>query len=987
MSTDFATSRRYHRLRLTFFCSVNSFGFGGANGHCILESYDGPSRITNGVNGVTTNGHSLHISDEVDVHQTNGVHVNGHHQPEETTEKPSPIPPSEPPRTAIPFVFSAASDKSLIATLESTSSFLELEKVDLSSLAYSLATKRSALSRRVAISARSREELLNSLAKTIEAASGESPDAFASAAQASPHILGVFTGQGAQWPAMGSRLLEENPIAKEVIVNLDKSLSELAPSYRPSWTIAEALAPDSKYNIAEAAISQPLCTAVQIMLVDLLRAAGIKFRAVVGHSSGEIAAAYAAGFLTAHDAIRIAYLRGLFAKLSGGPTGAKGSMIAVGTDFEDATELCQVDDLIGRVSVAAHNSPTSVTLSGDADAIQVVQDVCEEEDKFCRVLRVDTAYHSFHMLRCSQPYLLSLEESNIQPTVPAPDSPEWFSSVRNEKMTVESQGINAQYWIDNMVKPVLFNSAIKTAIASVQQGLRYAVEVGPHPALQGPVTDSVSAATGQSIGYTGTLKRKGHDVEAFSDALGSIWCHLGSTQLDLGGFQQSSLSGRKIEVIRNLPSYPWDHDTHYWAEPRSGKLLSTQEGTFHDLLGLQTPDGLTDEWRWNNVLRLNELNWLSGHTLQGQVVFPATGYVCMVMEAAMQIAQGHSVQWIDVLDLEIRKAIALQDSGTETLLSVTNVTTVTPDTKFITGNFNIFSTASKDSTQLSLNCCGSVRISLGSDWDSRFSTRKDPATSTVSVDPDRFYDVMREEVGFGYSGPFRGIFEISRRLGFSTVKVRNTRFDEADTGLLFHPAMLDSALQGLNLAFCAPGDGRLWTLVAPTYCKRITLIPDLCGQKIGDEVSVDSTITDSRDTSPTGDIEVYSSDFSQKLVDIEGLKFSPLAPATAEDDRHLYQEAILCPERAQWSLVPDLKVYTEDEKIKSANAERAALYYLKQLYFAVPEAERSKLPSYRQAMIANAERIYWRVKNGEHKYAPASWADDTEEQIHEMMDR
>ncbi len=201
----------------------------------------------------------------------------------------------------------------------------------------------------------------------------------------------------------------------------------------------QLLADASVSRLSEAAISQPLCTAVQIVLVDLLKAAKVQLRAVVGHSSGEIAAAYAAGFLSATDAIRIAYYRGLYAKLAGSSRegGVKGAMMAVGTSYEDASEFCELGDFAGRIRVAARNSPSSMTLSGDEDAIQEAVSIFQDEGRFARQLRVDTAYHSHHMEQCAMPYLDALARCNI--TLGNGNGTKWFSSVvEGQVMTRDS---------------------------------------------------------------------------------------------------------------------------------------------------------------------------------------------------------------------------------------------------------------------------------------------------------------------------------------------------------------------------------------------------------------------------------------------------------------------------------------------------------------------------------------------------------------------
>lgn len=151
-------------------------------------------------------------------------------------------------------------------------------------------------------------------------------------------ILGVFTGQGAQWPSMSRELLSSSRVFRDSVQRLQKVLDECPDP--PSWSIKnELMASASDSRLQEAAVSQPLCTALQIGLVDLLKVSGVEFHGVVGHSSGEIGAAYAAGRLTARDAILIAYYRGVHAKLASGLNGSKGSMMAAGLDVEEAIDF------------------------------------------------------------------------------------------------------------------------------------------------------------------------------------------------------------------------------------------------------------------------------------------------------------------------------------------------------------------------------------------------------------------------------------------------------------------------------------------------------------------------------------------------------------------------------------------------------------------------------------------------------------------------
>ena len=314
--------------------SVNSFGFGGANAHAILEAYE----------------------------------------PAESTEVTAPLHP-----VYTPFNFSAASETSLRALLKAYSSFVSKnESIDLRGLSWTLNTRRSALTFRTSVYGSTATELSERLETRAEADTKVLNEISSSFPPTKPRYLGVFTGQGAQWQGMGAELLKGSPAVASIVDALDQSLSQLPDA--PSWSIKdEILAEGENSRVNEAAISQPLCTAIQIVLVALLRSAGISFEAVVGHSSGEIGAAYAAGYLSASDAIRIAYYRGVHLHLAHGLNAEEGAMLAVGTSFDDAQDLCKLPAFRKKIGIAASNSSASMTLSGDKEHIEWAKDVFDDE--------------------------------------------------------------------------------------------------------------------------------------------------------------------------------------------------------------------------------------------------------------------------------------------------------------------------------------------------------------------------------------------------------------------------------------------------------------------------------------------------------------------------------------------------------------------------------------------------------------------------------
>lgn len=309
------------------------------------------------------------------------------------------------------------------------------------------------------------EELCSKIDTLIQPSEGSQAIGIQSRTLDAPaRVLGIFTGQGAQWATMGKELIENSPYALKVVQNLDAVLQTLHEAVRPNWSLLGELTCDAADSRLDSAIvAQPLCTVVQIILCDILQSAGVEWNAVVGHSSGEIAAAYAAGHISQEEAVKIAYYRGNPGKHT--TVESPGGMIAVGTSFEDADKLCQSPTFQGRLCVAAINSSTSITLSGDRDAIEQAEELYKEQNKFARILKVDKAYHSTHMLPISAVYLAELDSCEIQPKSSA-NGVKWISSTFENRVMSNDEDIRGAYWRENMIRPVLFMQAVQGAVAA-----------------------------------------------------------------------------------------------------------------------------------------------------------------------------------------------------------------------------------------------------------------------------------------------------------------------------------------------------------------------------------------------------------------------------------------------------------------------------------------------------------------------------------------
>lgn len=954
--------------------SLNNFGFGGTNAHAILESYS----------------ESKHSA------------------------------PGAASTVLTPFVFSAASQESLRANLAAYLDYIDTHPdANVRDLAYTLRERRSTLPNRISFSATSLSNLGSkiqaSLAKDSSEAIGVRTWTAMSKGTSSSRIMGVFTGQGAQYARMGADLIESSQFARDIIEKLDDVLRELPEEDRPSWSLlAELLSDPSASRIGEAAISQPLCTAVQIMMVDILFVGNIRFHTVVGHSSGEIAAAYAAGFLSARDAIVIAYYRGLHCGKASSPKGkgVKGAMLAVGTSVEDATELCNDEEFFGRIGIAAVNSSSSITISGDEDAIAELEVILTDEKKFHRRLRVDVAYHSNHMLPCFNSYVDSLKRAGVK-AGPGDSRCTWFSSVFNGKPIESGEELGDVYWAENMTRPVLFSQAVTAAVSATftkgDDTPAVVLEVGPHPALAGPASQNINEVLQKKVPYHGTLTRGGDATSAFSDCLGFLWSHLDKASVSLSGCD-AALSGYdrqaqgQFNVLGDLPSYRWKHETSYWAESRRSRRMRLRDQTYHQLLGDVSPDSASHVLRWKNVLKPSEMPWLEGHQVQGQVVLPAAAYVSTAVEAARSLAKDKVISLIELSYFHIHNAITF-DQGDASVEVQIELSQVSVGPSHTTAFFTYSAALGGDSADLVLAADGRLRVSLCERTDDTASTRSPslvlPERRTqpphmIPVDPARLYGFMAG-LEYNFSDAFQSLVKLERKLGRATCVAKKARTSasvpEADD-LLIHPIDLDAAFQSVMLAYSYPGDDRLRLLHLPSSIDKIRIDPAALASR--EYVDEDTTLLDSMcprnggsgtasgedgNGGFSGCVSVYASGLPRAAIQVDQVRFKPVGAADSSNDRDVFYKMHWVPSQPDGNAAAAGVPVTDLDRSLVFVLSRIAAFYLRQFDEAVPQSHPARSESPLCHYLSYAHHMTNLLKRGEHKWAYQEWLNDTEQEV------
>ncbi|KAF2469547.1 uncharacterized protein BDR25DRAFT_356261 [Lindgomyces ingoldianus] len=927
---------------------VNSFGFGGTNAHIILESIDDQISKT--------------------------------------------CPADDCINSRGPFVFSAISPRALREFLESYRDLLIAEPlINLSKLAWTLSQNRSSFSNRVALTAKSTEELITKIDDSIRSLQQRMATIETTTRSGTGHgILGIFTGQGAQWPLMGRALLLHCATFASAIQKLDNFLHTLSSC--PEWNIADELrkAPVES-RVHEPAFSQPLCTAVQIGLIDVLYDSGLQFDMVIGHSSGEIAAAYAARCVSAEDAIQIAYYRGQAVAKPCAHDEQSTLMMAVSCSVREALNVCEDSRFVGKIFVAAHNSPSSTTVSGEAEALADAKEYLESQGISARMLRVGRAYHSPFMSAYSSQYLTDLQACCIR-YQPA-SGPAWISSVHGYPMDIASDSLNDMHWLDNLVNPVLFMEALEQAMED-HGPFPAALEIGPHPALESPIIHTVLKSSGSAIPHHGTLARGSDDFDALMEALAFLWSIENPPSIDLSKFWRACKGvGFKPPLrLKDLPNYPWDHSVSYWRESRISREFRLSGQPFHPLLGVQTSvfDG---QIQWRNILRIEHIPWVKGHVVQGEILFPAAAYCSMALDASLVISEGRTINMVVLEDVHFEAPLSLGDDqqGVEICFTLRKLNGEHDDTfasadKTLEAEFSCIAGKAGSSHSLRRMVRGKVRIRFGLPSPDLLPYSC-PSYSGLRCVPTQDVYHHLSTIGLEFAAMFQGLTSAHRRLHHAQVTAEKpmSRFH-------LHPVLLDWYFQSMLVAYAAPGDS-LWAPFLPQHIERIRLNPlawmnsDLVPQSVHIISDITAVLPSQENQSPVivGDIGVASLNASRTELQIEGLKCVALFASPPQDDCMLFSQMAWKPCISNGIVLDyDARKHFDVDTALVEACERISLYFFKQLRILVADYE---VPTQHRPLFDFIDYLLPTVKEGKHPTAKAEWFQDDIKTIENLSAR
>jgi thioester reductase-like protein len=690
------------------------------------ERLDGPARQLAGVNGFGFGG------------------TNGHVLLAEAPLTATPAPASSPTHFLLPL--SARSPEALRALACAYDELLASpDSPALADLCYSATVRRTHHSHRFVVSGSDAAALRERLASFLAGREEAGITIGHAKPGRPPRIAFVFTGQGPQWWAMGRELLDAEPVFAEVIARCDAVIRSLG-----DWSLlAELRADEAHSRLQETAIAQPALFALQAGLTALWRAHGIEPAAVTGHSVGEIAAALAAGVMDLEEATRVAFHRGGTMDR----TSSQGAMLAVGL-----SEKAVAPYLAGRtsqISIAALNSPVSLTLSGDPATLQEVAAELERDSVVATFLRVNYAFHSPQMDPVETDLRAALHDlAPRAATVPLVSTVTGNLSPGTEW--------NAEYWWHNLRHTVHFAEAIGTLIS---HGCDTFLEIGPHPALSGSIKE-VLRERGVSASALASLRRGEPESAFLLSTLATLYA-LGAPVR----WMQLYPTGRTVP----LPRYPWQHEKYWTIAEGPARELSVRPST--PLLGSPV---VAARAVWKNRLDVRLTPFLADHRFQSTPVFPATGYLEMALAAGLENLGSTT--------------LAIEDVDFESALFLPADESVQVETRFLDATrFEIFARNRRDGSWMRHACGRTLPLPASDALPEPLATVRLRLTETIGH--DAIYELFAAS-GLDYGPAFRGILSCVRTDGEALGEVQlpaDLIAELADHPL--HPALLDACFQ------------------------------------------------------------------------------------------------------------------------------------------------------------------------------------------------
>ncbi|KAL8970594.1 MAG: hypothetical protein Q9183_001440, partial [Haloplaca sp. 2 TL-2023] len=487
------------------------------------------------------------------------------------------------------------------------------------------------------------------------------------------------------------------------------------------------------------------------------------------------------------------------------------------------------------LAIACVNSTRNVTIAGPEHLVHSFGNLLDTEGVFNRKLRVKVAYHSAAMQGLAPAYRTAIQD--ITPGSAMFGSPRLLSSSRGSECSNEELQ-DPSYWVHNLVSAVRFSSAFRQLVST---NVDLICEIGPHGALRGPIMEDIKdIESNKRVTYLSLLTRGQSAKNTALEAAGTLYCH--GSSLEIMKTSIDTTDDDCINMLSTLPSYPFDRSKRYWIEGRTSKNIRFRQFPPHELLGTAAPDWNRHEARWTIHIDRKRSPWVDDHKINGTVLYPATGFIIMAVEAARQLApSSRKVRQYHLRDVTYGKAIVVpHDSRVE--VQITLRRTGDEGRNFLSwSEFRIYVFEDHDATEAGR---GQVALeyehdSVANDWDhsqeqhdllARSRYAQSVAVCKADVPSKQFYEALVAS-GMSYGPSFRSLKRIRYGAqGSALAHINALSWSSSISTTLqpdvIHPGALDTLLQVALVVMTKGGSSTMSTMV-PTQIKRLRISSDL----------------------------------------------------------------------------------------------------------------------------------------------------------------
>lgn len=654
--------------------------------------------------------------------------------------------------------------------------------------------------------------------------------------------------------------------------------------------------------------------------------------------------------------------------------------------------------------VGCVNSPSSVTVSGDLSAIAKLEELLHADRIFARRLKVTQAFHSSHMNSMTDAFragLTELFEADPSDAANVNKDVIYASPRTGDRLHDFNSLRDPMHWVECMLYPVEFESAFRRMCLDENDHMPKVdriIEIGPHGALGGPIKQimQLPELATCDIPYLSCLSRGKSSLSTLR-LLASELIRAGfPVDLNAINFPRGCEAAR-VQVLSDLPPYPWNHETGYWKEPRISQSARQRKGPVHDLIGLQEPLNLPLARSWHNVLRVSDLPWLRDHVVGSHIVFPGAGFVCMAVIGISTLCSSdhESADYSYVLrDVNFAQALILPADGEEGI--DLRLTICAPDQSLGSQDWQRFLVHSitADKNDWTEHCTGLVRVEMDQPASSLSNPqRADPRPWSRKTAPQDLWDSLHR-VGIRHGPLFQNIthIESDRRGSCCTFAIADTASampHAYESQHIAHPTTLDSAIQAAYTTLPFAGS-RIKSAMVPARVGCMKISSRLADLEARDMLRAQAKMHSQSLSALVTDVAVFdeANPVGGPVMELEGLVFQSLGAGLGTSGRDSTDPGNTC---SSWHWAPDISLVNpgwlektlgtgiqEHEIGLILELRRCSVHFIQEAMESLSVGDVERLSGHLAKFYAWMQRQLACAENGELGPESSSWTRDSE---------